>query len=165
MVFINEPSLSSPHTLTLLCSGDATKVARIVQQAPLPAQPSHQPHLVFFLFVLFCFVLLLRFIYFMWVHYNSLQTPQKRTSYPITDGCEAPCGCWELNSVPSEEQSVLLTAEPSLQPPWVFFFVCLFVLYYLFVFWDWVWLKSMYRRTQCVELSVPKLRDLPTCAS
>jgi hypothetical protein len=34
---------------------------------------------------------------------------------PITDGCESPCGCWELNSGPLEEQSVLLTAEPSLQ--------------------------------------------------
>jgi hypothetical protein len=33
---------------------------------------------------------------------------------PITDGCEPPCGCWELNSGPLEEQSVLLTAEPSL---------------------------------------------------
>jgi hypothetical protein len=33
----------------------------------------------------------------------------------ITDGCEPPCGCWELNSRPLKEQSVLLTAEPSLQ--------------------------------------------------
>jgi hypothetical protein len=32
------------------------------------------------------------------------------------DGCKPPCGCWELNSGPLEEQSVLLTAEPSLQP-------------------------------------------------
>ena len=35
----------------------------------------------------------------------------------ITDGCEPPCGCWELNSGPLEEHSVLLTTEPSLQPP------------------------------------------------
>jgi hypothetical protein len=41
---------------------------------------------------------------------------QKRASDLITDGCEPPCGCWDLNSGPSEEQSVLLTAEPSLQP-------------------------------------------------
>jgi hypothetical protein len=34
----------------------------------------------------------------------------------ITDSCELPCGCWELNSGPLEEQSVLLTTEPSLQP-------------------------------------------------
>jgi hypothetical protein len=34
----------------------------------------------------------------------------------ITDGCEPPCGCWELNSGPLEEQSVLLTTESSLQP-------------------------------------------------
>ena len=34
----------------------------------------------------------------------------------ISDGCEPPCDCQELNSQPSEEQSVHLTAEPSLQP-------------------------------------------------
>jgi hypothetical protein len=47
---------------------------------------------------------------------------QKRASGPITDGCKPPCGCWELNLGPLEEQSVLLTAEPSLQPPYQFFF-------------------------------------------
>jgi hypothetical protein len=30
------------------------------------------------------------------------------------NGCEPPCGCGDLNSGPSEEQSVLLTSEPSL---------------------------------------------------
>jgi hypothetical protein len=42
----------------------------------------------------------------------STHTPacQKRASDPITDGCEPPCGCWELNSGPLEEQSVLLTS-------------------------------------------------------
>jgi hypothetical protein len=44
------------------------------------------------------------------------QTHPKRVSDPITDGCEPPHGCWELNSGSLEEQSVLLTAEPSLQP-------------------------------------------------
>jgi hypothetical protein len=43
-------------------------------------------------------------------------THQKRASDSITAGCEPPCGCWELNSGPLEEQSVLLTTEPSLQP-------------------------------------------------
>jgi hypothetical protein len=42
----------------------------------------------------------------------SLQTHQKRALDPITD--EPPS--WELNSGPLEEQSVLLTAEPPLQP-------------------------------------------------
>jgi hypothetical protein len=41
---------------------------------------------------------------------------QRRVSDLITDGCEPPCGCWDLNSGPLEKQSVLLTAEPSLQP-------------------------------------------------
>jgi hypothetical protein len=47
---------------------------------------------------------------------SGLQTHQKRASDPITDGREPPCGCWELNSGPLEEQSVFLTAEPFLQP-------------------------------------------------
>jgi hypothetical protein len=43
----------------------------------------------------------------------------------IMDGCEPPCGCWDLNSGPSEEQSVLLTAELSLQPLTIhFYFMC-----------------------------------------
>ena len=44
-----------------------------------------------------------------------LQTQQKRASDPIADGCEPPCGSWELNSGLLKEQSVLLT-EPSHQP-------------------------------------------------
>jgi hypothetical protein len=36
-----------------------------------------------------------------------------------TDGCERPCGCWNLNTGPLQELSVLLTTEPSLQP-WFF---------------------------------------------
>jgi hypothetical protein len=32
---------------------------------------------------------------------------QKRALDLITGGCESPCGCWNLNSGPSEEQSVL----------------------------------------------------------
>ena len=47
----------------------------------------------------------------------SLQTHQKRESDLTTYSCEPPCGCWELNSGPLKEQSVLLTTEPSLQPP------------------------------------------------
>jgi hypothetical protein len=52
----------------------------------------------------------------MQVHCCCLQTLQKRASDLITDGREPPCGCWELNSGHSEEQSVLLTTELSLQP-------------------------------------------------
>jgi hypothetical protein len=44
-----------------------------------------------------------------------LQTCKKRASDLITGGCEPPCDCWDLNSRPSEEQSVLLHAEPSHQ--------------------------------------------------
>ena len=39
------------------------------------------------------------------------------TGTGVTDSCELLCGCWELNPAPLKEQPVLLTAEPSLQPP------------------------------------------------
>jgi hypothetical protein len=61
-------------------------------------------------------LLFLTFILCIWVHCSCLQTHQKKASDLIADGCEPPCGCWELNSVPLEEQSGLLTTEPSLQP-------------------------------------------------
>lgn len=44
---------------------------------------------------------------------------QKRASNllgQVTQGCELPCRCWELDPGPLEEQPVLLSAEPSLQP-------------------------------------------------
>jgi hypothetical protein len=53
-----------------------------------------------------------RFIYY----YTYVHCSQNSASDLITGGCKAPCGCWDLNSRPSEEQSVLLSAEPSRQP-------------------------------------------------
>ena len=42
----------------------------------------------------------------------------------VTDRHELSCGCWELNSGPLQEQLVLSTTEPSLQPrpPLIFLF-------------------------------------------
>jgi hypothetical protein len=40
---------------------------------------------------------------------------QKRASDLVIDGCEPPCSYWGLNAGPLEEQTILLTAEPSLQ--------------------------------------------------
>lgn len=34
----------------------------------------------------------------------------------VTDSFKLPCGLWKLNLGPQEEQSVLVMAEPSLQP-------------------------------------------------
>lgn len=35
----------------------------------------------------------------------------------VTEGCESLCGCWELSPCPLDEQSEVLTGEPSLQTP------------------------------------------------
>ena len=48
---------------------------------------------------------------------------QKKAPDLITGGYEPPCGCWELNSGPLKEQAMLLTTEPSLQPPGLKFLV------------------------------------------
>jgi hypothetical protein len=32
----------------------------------------------------------------------------------VTDGCEPPCECWELNPGPLKEKQILSTTEPSL---------------------------------------------------
>jgi hypothetical protein len=48
--------------------------------------------------------------------YSVLPAYQKRVPDLITDVCEPPCGSWELNSGPLEEQSVISASEPSLQP-------------------------------------------------
>jgi hypothetical protein len=45
----------------------------------------------------------------------------KRVSDLIMGGCEPPCGCWDLNSGPLEEQSVLLPTEPSHHPQKIYF--------------------------------------------
>ena len=66
----------------------------------LPAEPSHQPVKVICLFV--CLFVYL-FIYLMQVHCSCFQAPQKRVADLITDGCEPPCGCGDLNSGPLEE--------------------------------------------------------------
>ena len=58
------------------------------------------------------------YFYFMYMSTPLLSsdTPEKGIN-PIADGCEPPCGCWDLNSGPLEGQSVLLTTEPSHQTP------------------------------------------------
>jgi hypothetical protein len=70
--------------------------------------------LPFFLFLIL-FIIICKY-----VHCSCLQPHQKRVSDLTMDGCEPSCGCWDLNSGPSEEQSVLLPPEPSHQPPVAF---------------------------------------------
>jgi hypothetical protein len=45
------------------------------------------------------------FVYFYFLESKGYtEKPCKRVSDPIIDGCEPPCGCWELDSGPLEEQ-------------------------------------------------------------
>jgi hypothetical protein len=61
------------------------------------------------------FFLKIHLLFYVYEHSLYSDTPEEGLD-PITVGCEPPCGCWELNSGPLEEHSVLLTAERSLQP-------------------------------------------------
>lgn len=58
-----------------------------------------------------------RFIYLVCsILSEFMPADQKRAPDFITDGCEPLYRCWELNSGPMEEQPLLITTEPSLQP-------------------------------------------------
>lgn len=59
----------------------------------------------------------------------------------VSDPCDLPCGCWELDLGHLEEQPVRLAVEPSLQP----------------------WPQTFYALVACVELSV--LLSLPADAT
>ena len=50
------------------------------------------------------------------MYMNTLWLSSETPEEGIRSHCEPLRGCWELNSGPLEEQSVHLTAEPSLQP-------------------------------------------------
>jgi hypothetical protein len=62
---------------------------------------------------------LLRFIYYVHNILPAFMPIHQEAQNLIIDGCEPPYGCWELNSGPLEEQSVLLTI--SLAPSLHFF--------------------------------------------
>ena len=65
--------------------------------------------------MLFFFSIIIYFMYVLYLHV-CLYARWGHQS-PIIDGHEPSRGYWELNSGPLEEAPVLLTAEPSLQPP------------------------------------------------
>jgi hypothetical protein len=70
-------------------------------------------------------------IYYVYsVLYAYMPAHQKRAPDLMTDGCESSCGCWDLNSGPLEEQSVL-TTEPSLQLSFFLFFLSSFLFSFL----------------------------------
>ena len=53
------------------------------------------------------------------VHTRCPQRPgmgSRSSGTGVLDVGELPCGCWELNPGPLQEQPVLVPAEPSLQP-------------------------------------------------
>ena len=58
-------------------------------------------------------------VYFMHVYFIYALEDQKMTpeiGFPVTgvtDGCELPCGCWEPNPSPLQEQEGILTTGPS----------------------------------------------------
>lgn len=71
------------------------------------------------------------YLFLFYVHWCLVRSPGSR----VTDSCALPYGYWELNWSCLEEQSVLLTTEPSLQP-WIFvLFVFLFFLLLKYVAW------------------------------
>ena len=100
-----------------------------------------------------------------------IQGIEQAEVHHITNGCEPPCSSWVLNSGALKEQSVLLNAEPSLQPlfyyfkawvgwlawVWVLFFETGFFLYNPDSSWNSLC------RTGCLELTEIHLPLPPEC--
>jgi hypothetical protein len=62
-----------------------------------------------------CIVVVLVFcLYDVWASCVNL-VPMKAISWSYTDSCKSPCEWWESNQGLLQEQSLLLTCEPSLQ--------------------------------------------------
>jgi hypothetical protein len=74
----------------------------------------HTGQLLYNLLVLFCLKII--FIHTHTHTFTVFRHTRRGYQIPFTDSCKTLCGCWELNSGPLEEQSLLLTSEPSLQP-------------------------------------------------
>jgi hypothetical protein len=74
--------------------------------------------LSFCMHVFFFFHFFLKIYLFIICKYTVAVFRRTRRGHQIsvTGGCEPPCGCWDLNSGPLEEQSGALTLEPSHQP-------------------------------------------------
>jgi hypothetical protein len=99
-----------------------------------------QPHFGFLFCFVFLFLIVFKKIYlfvclFIICKYTVAVFRHSRRGHQIFDmeGCEPPFGCWDLNLGPLEEQSVLLTAEPSHQPYTLF---CFFLRQVLSLAWN-----------------------------
>jgi hypothetical protein len=99
---------------------------------------------------------------------------QKRTPDHIIGGYEPPCGCWELNSGPLEEQPVLSMFKPSPHLlGFVFLFGVLICCFCLVFSWGggvvmlFVCLLLLFqdRVSLCSPGFEPKLRDHPPASA
>jgi hypothetical protein len=124
-IFMNQQSCVFYYLIIFLVSGKPceNKISR--------SYGKHKETGFFFFFFFFFFYtyLFYLFIYYMYVHCSCLQTLQKRASDLVTDGCEPPCGCWDLNFRPSEEQSGALTHWAISPAPGFFFLSCYYYCY------------------------------------
>ena len=69
-------------------------------------------HTVWHVFIVLCIGVFAECISVWYLYAMPIGPPGTK----VTEGYEGDCGCWELNLSPLEKQSVLLTAEPYLQP-------------------------------------------------
>jgi hypothetical protein len=88
----------------------------------------------------------------MYVSTLSVFRHKKRASDPITDGCEPPCGCWELNSGTLKDQSVFLTTEPSLQLAHLKFYLG-FEIYIYFKYISNIYISNIYIYIVCLKIA------------
>lgn len=76
---------------------------------------------IYFLYVYSCFSCIYEYASFVCLVPTEIRRGCQVSETRVTEGCELPRRCWELNSDTLEEQLVLLSPEPSLQSIFISF--------------------------------------------
>lgn len=107
------PLRSSVH---LGCSVRGKVISAQVELCSIHLQQFACPSPLFLLYMYECFPSCVSVYH---LHAWCSKRPEEGIVFPgteITDSCEQPCGCWQSNPDPPEEQPVLLTADSFFQP-------------------------------------------------
>jgi hypothetical protein len=99
-----------------LCFLEPRQILHVSSKQDSVALGSRGEICVLFFSFFFLFLFFFKDVFIIIHKYTVADSRHTRRGRLIVGGCEPPCGYWDLNSGPSEEQSVLLPAEPPRQP-------------------------------------------------
>ena len=108
--------------------------------SPNPTLPQVPGFILPLLLLLLLFLKIYLFLFYVYEHFACMSTWYRQKleegvrppGNGVTDSCELPCGCWESNPHPLEEQPLLLTVSHLPEP--LFVSSLLLLLFYGFTY-------------------------------